>query len=88
MPAVIAVMLVVVCAPDLLHCSPVTPLERAWKSVEGCRLEKARVVHEVRAHVGAKKTVMSACRLFLDEGHRFQRSLLAKEPGPLELSLF
>ena len=88
MPAVIAVMLIVVCDPDLLHCSPVEPMERMWDSVESCSLEKAQVVNEVQLRVGDKKTVMSTCRLYLDEGHRFKRSLLAKTPKPSEQYLF
>ena len=38
MSAVIAVLLVVVCDPDLVHCSPVETWERSWDSVESCRL--------------------------------------------------
>ena len=88
MHAVVAVMLLVVCEPDLVHCSPVETLERVWRSVESCRLEKAQIVTGVQARVGDKKIVMSTCRLFLDEGHRFKRSLLAKTPMPSDQLLF
>ena len=88
MPAVFAVMLLVVCEPDLVHCSPVETWERGWKTVASCRLDKARIVRQVRARVGEKKTVMSKCRLYLDEGGRFRRSMLAKTPETPDLLVF
>ena len=88
MPAVFAVMLLVVCEPDLIHCAPVKTWERAWETVESCRLEKARIVRAVQARVGDKKTVMSTCRLYLDEGRHLRRSMLAKNSEPWDLHLF
>lgn len=88
MPAVIAVMLIVVCEADLVHCAPVKTWERAWEMVDSCRLDKSRIVDDLQARVGDDKTVMGTCRLYLDEGHRFTRSLLAKSPEPAELFLF
>ena len=88
MSAVIAVLLVVVCDPDLVHCAPVKTWERLWETVELCRLDQPRIEHEVRVRVGGEKAVMSTCRLYLDEGHRFRRSLLAKTPKPSEQFLF
>ena len=88
MPAVFAVMLLVVCEPDLVHCSPVKTLERVWQTVESCRLERARIVHETQLRIGNQKTVMSTCRLYLDEEHRFKPSMLAKNSEPSALLLF
>lgn len=88
MSAVIAILLVVVCDPDLVHCAPVKTWERLWETVELCRLDQARIEHEVRVRVGDEKAVMSTCRLYLDEGHRFRNSLLAKTPKPSEQFLF
>ena len=88
MSAVIAVLLVVVCDPDLVHCAPVKTWERLWETVELCRLDQPRIEHEVRVRVGKEKAVMSTCRLYLDEGHRFRKSLLAKTPKPSEQFLF
>ena len=88
MSAVIAVLLVVVCDPDLIHCAPAKAWERLWETVELCRLDQPRIENDVRARVGDEKTVMSTCRLYLDEGHRFRRSLLAKTPSPSDQFLF
>ncbi len=88
MSAVIAVLLVVVCDPDLLHCSPVKTWQSLWDTVESCRLDEPHIVSEVQARVGDGKTVMSKCRLYLDEGYRFRRSLLADKPNPSQQFLF
>lgn len=88
MSAVIAVLLVVVCDHDLVHCTPVRTWERLWETVELCRLDQPRIEQEVRVRVGDEKTVMSRCRLYLDEGHRFRNSLMAKTPKPSEQFLF
>ena len=81
-------MLLVVCEPDLVHCAPVEPMERLWDSVESCRLDRAPIEDALRMRVGDKQVVMSTCRLFLDEGQHFQRSLLAKKSKPADRFLF
>ena len=88
MSAVIAILLVVVCDHDLIHCAPVETWESLWETVELCRLDQPRIEQEVRLRVGDEKTVMSRCRLYLDEGHRFRESLMAKTPEPPEQYLF
>lgn len=81
MPAVIAVMLVVACEPDLLRCAPVFHWDRIWSSVENCRLDREVVRETVARRHEGRKTVMTRCRLWVDENAALRRTL---RPGPSE----
>jgi len=74
-PAIVTIMLVVVCEPDLLQCQPVFHWARTWPSVESCRRDRPGVSETMSARVGPAKAVMTTCRLFVDEGFRLQRVL-------------
>ena len=81
MPAVIAVMLVVACEPDLFRCAPVFHWDRIWSSVENCRLDRAGVHEIVARRYDGRKTVMTRCRLWVDENAKLRNTL---KPGPSE----
>lgn len=67
MSPVIAVMLVVACAPDLLRCQPVYHWKESWASVAACRRDRPRIAGLLAARHDGEKTVMTTCRLYLDE---------------------
>ena len=81
-PSIIAVMLIAVCDPDLVHCAPLQPWDRVWETVEACNHDKTRILSDVQARNGRGKTIMGKCRLYLDEEHRYNRSMLAETPAP------
>ncbi|MEK9725292.1 MAG: hypothetical protein VW405_17675 [Rhodospirillaceae bacterium] len=75
--AVVTVMLCAVCEPDLLNCAPVFHWRRLWATVADCRTDRARVGDAVRARAGAGKTVLTRCRLYLDDAGELRRTLLS-----------
>lgn len=82
MPSIIAVMLIAVCDPDLVHCAPLQPWNQVWQTVEACNRDKTRILSDVQARNGKGKTVMGKCRLYLDEDHRYGHAMLAEVPAP------
>ena len=78
MQAVVAVMLIAVCEPDLVHCQPLETWPHAWETVEACNSEKAGITGRIQEHHGRGKTVMGKCRLYLDEDQIFNRPSVAK----------
>ena len=82
MPTVLAVMLIAVCEPDLVHCAPLETWTEVWESVEACNRDKNHILGDIQARNGNRKTVMGKCRLYLDEEHRYSRAMLAETPAP------
>ncbi len=70
MHAIFAVMLIVVCKPDLLHCGPVTHWNYGWQSVESCNSERSRIQTIARRRAPETSVVMTKCKLFLNEAPR------------------
>lgn len=79
MAPVFVVMLIAICAPDLVHCAPLEPSNRIWETVEDCRRDKPAIIREVLHRTTRDKVVMSKCRLFLDEENRRSQLLLPKD---------
>lgn len=92
MSPVVAVMLIAICRPDLVHCRPVESWESAWESVELCNgdrpLIEARVTARVEAGERPDAVVMTKCRLFLDEERIFDETEIATETLPIAVPMF
>lgn len=82
MPPIIAVMLVAACDPDLLHCAPLTHWNAIWQTVADCRLDQARVAEIARHQHGAGKSIMTTCRLTVDEDGQLRATLPLRDPAP------
>ena len=65
-----AVLLIVVCRPDLVHCGPVTHWNYGWQSVEHCDSERSRIQRIARRRAPEGSVVMTRCKLFLNEASR------------------
>ncbi|MBO6949940.1 MAG: hypothetical protein JJ855_18325 [Rhodospirillales bacterium] len=82
MSAVVAIMLVAACDPDLLHCLPVFHWDKTWMTVNECRQDRHHVAAIVDTRFDGKKTVMTDCRLYLDEHRAMPRPTPAITDGP------
>ncbi|MDW3208196.1 MAG: hypothetical protein R8L07_21895 [Alphaproteobacteria bacterium] len=67
MNSVFAVMLIVVCRPDLLHCGPITHWNYGWQSVETCGVERPRIQRIATGRAPQDSIVMTKCELFLNQ---------------------
>ena len=51
-PTVLAVMLIAVCEPDLVHCAPLETWTEVWESVEACNRDKNHILGDIQARNG------------------------------------
>lgn len=82
MSAVVAVMLIAACDPDLLHCQPVFHWDKTWFSVAACRTDRRHVSEIIRTRYDGDKTILTDCRLYLDEHRMMPRPTPAMSDGP------
>lgn len=82
MSAIVAVMLIVACAPDLIHCEPVYHWQRTWETVADCRRDRDRITRLVSARYAPDRTVMTKCRLYVDEHGAMPHPTPAGTEGP------
>ena len=88
MNVVVAVMLIVVCRPDLLHCAPAETWGNAWRSVESCDSYRSEIASRFKARAEDDSVVLTKCRLFLDEDHIFQGDRLVADRIPGDIAMF
>lgn len=79
MSPILAVMLVVACDPDLIHCRPVTHWPAIWSNVEACDRDREDIEEIARRRHGPAMEIMTQCRLFLDDDGKLRASLPLQE---------
>jgi hypothetical protein len=88
MSSVVAIMMIAVCNPDLLHCAETETWQTAWEDVEFCREDRKRVTAHYRVITGDGPVIMTRCRLFLNENRHFAEAEVARRMPAENLAMF
>lgn len=79
MSAVLVVLVMVSCTPDLLHCEDQETYGLVWETMGSCQAERAGIHANVQGRkANTGRVVMTKCRYALDETEELRNLIAAR----------